>query len=54
MHRSTPARRNDQRVLRSLGVHARRGYGVYGGGRRGRMRDVAAERARRSKAFSIC
>jgi hypothetical protein len=53
-HRSTPTWRSDQRVLQSLGVRARRGYGVYSNGRRGRARDVAVERARRSKVFSIC
>jgi hypothetical protein len=37
-HECLPALRSDQRSHRCLGVHARSGYGTYGGGRRGHAR----------------
>jgi hypothetical protein len=47
-HGCSPALRSDQRSHRRLGVHARSGYGAYGGGRRGRARRRALDAFRRS------
>jgi hypothetical protein len=60
-HGCSPALRSDQWSHRCLGVHARSGYGAYGGGRRGRTRRRALDALRRSRCkcsswfgFQIC
>jgi hypothetical protein len=44
-HECSPALHSDQRSHWRLGVHARSGYGAYGGGRRGRARRRARTRS---------
>jgi hypothetical protein len=44
-HKCSPTLHSDQRLHRRLGVHARSGYGAYGGGRRGRARRRARTRS---------